>query len=248
MIFPRNQKKKRGDTSVKRKSSHNPEVEWPKGRRDIIFSDRSSEKIAADRTLNLTRIGQNINIVVNQNLPGPNPVAPCTFQSMVPAVRSDKFAHEFCEWYYNMVNRLQSCCCHLPGDTFSEDIFFQNSSADMYLIGKTTVERHVQGQHNIYRLLRDTFNEFGLLFSPNLSGGIQAQKSSHGMVKIFCCGTLNCNDLFVGIFEQEFGLVYSPADRKWKITYIKVNLKQSENRPELPSLPPCQLFDIPTSS
>lgn len=188
-----------------------------------------------------------VTVHMNQTLPAAGVYVECTFQSVSRSVvQSDQFAHEFCKWYFTMVNRLQSHCAHLPGDTFRQDVFFHNSAADVYLIGATTSERHAQGQAGTFQVLRNTFNEFRLLFSPNLSSGIQAQKSSHGMVKILCCGTLHVGDSFVGIFEQETGLVRTPMDGTWKIMYVKVNLKQSNVQTELPSLPPCEVFEIPS--
>lgn len=162
-------------------------------------------------------------------------------------VKSDDFARVFCEWYYSMINRLQPVCSHQPGDTFRESVFCNNSSVDMYLIGSGREEKHTSGQANCYALLREVFGQTGLLFSPNLSSGIQAQKSEHGMIRIFSCGTLHKANSFVGIYEQEFGLIFCPVDRAWKIMYTKVNLKHTSVEPQMPSLPPSEVFAIEQS-
>lgn len=159
-------------------------------------------------------------------------------------VRSDKFSKDFCEWYYTMLNRLQPECAHHCGDNFGEKIFFNNSSVDVFLIGQVSEEKHSQGSDNNFTLISGVCKQYRLLFSPNLESGTQAHKSAHGMVKILCCGTLFQSGSFIGIFEQEFGLLICPVDRVWKIMYTKVNLKQTGTEQPVPSLPQCQVFEI----
>nr|XP_053629828.1 uncharacterized protein C3orf38 homolog isoform X2 [Cherax quadricarinatus] len=207
-------------TTLKRRASSDPEIESPKG----------------------TQVEKNI---ANDDTESEFDVTPFA-QPIVSVIRSDDFTRDFCEWYFNMVNRLQPVCAHHIGDTFREDIFYSNSFADIYFIGHSCGEKHAQGRDNTYALLRETFMAYSLLFSPNLENGTQAFKSDHGLVKICCCGTLHHKNALVGIFEQESGLVCSPVDRAWKIMYIKINLKQSNTLCERPSLPPCQLFEIET--
>ncbi|XP_069158036.1 uncharacterized protein C3orf38 homolog [Procambarus clarkii] len=160
---------------------------------------------------------------------------------------SDEFIQKFCKWYFRMINRLQPECFHLPGDTFRGDIFYDNSYTDIYLIGQSNSERHAFGGGNTFQLLKQTFQEYKIQFSPNLENGIQAYQSNFGMVKISCCGTIHIRNSCVGIFEQEMGMVCSPNDHVWKIMYIKINLKHASTHkpPSLPpSLPPCQVFEI----
>lgn len=227
--------------SVKRKTSVKPEVASAIGRRENLTE--------AKKILSINN--QTVNVVVHQNMPGSTFGVECrssdggTFQSLAKSVRSDLFAQKFCDWYYGMVNRLQPQFDHLPGEKFGQDVFVSNSTAVMYLIGPMTTEKHAHGQANTFRLLRDTFCEYGLLFTPNLATGIQALKD-HGMVRVCCCGTLHHKDSVVGIFEQEFVLECSQVDRNWKILSVKLNLKQSGRVMELPSLPPCQVFDVET--
>lgn len=158
-------------------------------------------------------------------------------------IRSDEFIQKFCKWYFRMINRLQPECFHLPGDTFRGDIFYDNSYTDIYLIGQSNSERHAFGGGNTFQLLKQTFQEYKIQFSPNLENGIQAYQSNFGMVKISCCGTIHIRNSCVGIFEQETGMVCSPNNHVWKIMYIKINLKHaSTHKP--PSLPSCQVFEI----
>lgn len=257
-------------TTLKRRASSDPEIESPKGRKGIVSSGRlrvastntdkteditstdrnksihSPSSTNAVRSLNHTVSGTPVEKnIANDDTESEFDVTPFA-QPIVSVIRSDDFTRDFCEWYFNMVNRLQPVCAHHIGDTFREDIFYSNSFADIYFIGHSCGEKHAQGRDNTYALLRETFMAYSLLFSPNLENGTQAFKSDHGLVKICCCGTLHHKNALVGIFEQESGLVCSPVDRAWKIMYIKINLKQSNTLCERPSLPPCQLFEIET--
>ncbi|XP_071524330.1 uncharacterized protein C3orf38 homolog isoform X2 [Panulirus ornatus] len=255
------------NSAIKRKASSEPEATCPSGRRGKLSGGRDgaasihSNNLISSRVKNHTsfaigitmndvvqvegrngRVNHEVSIKMKTNLTAPfNEKLP---QSTMTVMKSDEFTRDFCEWYYVMVNRLQPQGAHLLGDTFREEIFYSNSFTDVYLIGQTSVERHARGGENTFVLLRDTFIEFGLLFSPNLENGTQAHKSSQGIVTILCCGTLHHDNSFVGIFEQEFGLVYSPVDRAWKIMYIKINLKQCSVQCAPPSLPKCQVFKI----
>ncbi|XP_068236768.1 uncharacterized protein C3orf38 homolog [Palaemon carinicauda] len=204
--------------------------EGPAGR---SLSESSSTICLADSPVKVLCRTQcdNVNIVPSSTL-------------ITKTVRSDKFSKDFCEWYYTMMNRLQPECAHHSGDNFGEKVFFNNSSVDVFLIGQVSEEKHSQGSANNFSLLSDVCRQFRLLFSPNLESGTQAQKSAHGMVKILSCGTLFQSGSFIGIFEQEFGLLICPVDRVWKIMYTKVNLKQTGTEQPLPSLPQCQVFEI----
>lgn len=163
-------------------------------------------------------------------------------QPPLRTVRSDEFSREFSKWYYTMVNRLQPTCTHLAGDTLREEVFLGNSSAEVYTYGPTTTQRTAVGQRDTYALLKDIFTEHRILFSPNVDSGIQSYAVEHGLIKLFVCGTLHQENSFLGIFEQEFGLVQSPVERAWKIMYTKLNLKQAGET--TPTLPKSQVFEI----
>ena len=164
--------------------------------------------------------------------------------SRIQRVMSDEFGRDFCEWFYMMVNRLQPECSTQHGDIFRRDIFCGNSKIEMYLVeGIRSESCQAEGDQACYDTIKQMLTKLKLLFSPNIEGGVQIVKSSHGLVKVFCCGTLHCENSLIGIFEQEFGLVLSPVDRAWKIAYFKVNLKKSTFS-QTPSLPPSEVFAI----
>lgn len=160
--------------------------------------------------------------------------------------RSDEFSREFCRWFYTMINRLQPECISILGDNFREEIFSSNSSVSLYFQCDPYKELHGNGRTEAFNVFKNVVCQYRFLFSPNLESGIGAEKSPHGMVKVFCCGTLHQGSAFIGIFEQEFGVVYSPADQAWLIMTTKVNLKHTQIQ-EMPTLPPYQIFEITAS-
>lgn len=160
------------------------------------------------------------------------------------SVKSDEFAKNFCEWFYKMINKLQPICSQQEGDVFSEKLFLNNSSVEIFMITSQTVERKGSGQAGSYFLLKNTLQEFELLFSPNIETGLQVIKGEHGIIKVFCCGSLQKLNTFLGIYEQEFGLIFCPMEKVWKILYTKLNLKHATVTQQLPSLPPCEIFEI----
>ncbi|CAL4115896.1 unnamed protein product [Meganyctiphanes norvegica] len=160
--------------------------------------------------------------------------------------RSDDFSQEFCRWFYTMINRLQPECSNQLGDNFREQVFSGNSSVGLYFLCEPYKEMHGKGRIETFTLFKNVVCEYRFIFSPNLENGIGAEKSPHGMVKIFCCGTLHQGSAFIGIFEQEFGLVFSPADQAWLIMNTKVNFKHTLIQ-EIPTLPPYEIFAITAS-
>lgn len=162
------------------------------------------------------------------------------------SMRSDKFAKDFCEWFYKMMNKLQPICAHKEGDVFSERVFVGNSSVLILMTTNEVVQRMGTNQIGAYRVLKNTLIEFELLFSPNIESGLQLLRGEHGSVKVLCCGNLHKHNAYIGIYEQEFDLVFCPVDELWKILRTKLNLKHAAVAPQMPSLPPCEIFEIKT--
>ncbi|MPC36613.1 uncharacterized protein E2C01_030077 [Portunus trituberculatus] len=161
-------------------------------------------------------------------------------------VRSDVFAREFCKWFFVMLNRLHPQGAAQAGDNFSPDVFMANCTMDIYLCDTNNTEKHATGHNNAYVLLKNVCTDFRLMFVPHIDSGVRAEMSQHGLVKLYCLGTLHQGDAFVGVFEQEFGLVKSPQEG-WKIMMTKINLKQAQQDSVcLPALPQGPVFEIPS--
>ena len=159
----------------------------------------------------------------------------------IAGVRSDVFSRHFCTWFYSGLNNIQGT--HRTGDTLSAEDFMSNSSIDIYSYGHQNTHKHASGQLDVYLLLKGTCIDFNLSFVPNLDSGLQAEMSEHGLLKLYCVGSVHQGDALVGIFEQEFGLVQCPQ-RTWKIMVTKINLKQMLPSACVPSLPKISVFEI----
>ena len=144
-----------------------------------------------------------------------------------------------------MINRIQASCSHLHGDNFRAEVFCSNATVHIYLLDNLEQKSSctAEGSEQAFIVIRNMLRDLKLLFSPNLDDGIQTVQSAHGLISIFCCGTLHQEDALLGIFEQEFGLVLNPRDKTWKIASTKVNLKKCLQASK-PSLPPSQKFAI----
>ena len=165
---------------------------------------------------------------------------------------SNEFALDFVNWFYPLLNSAQqqllnSSIQHgasLEGRAIKQEMFFENATMEAFMVeGSSTKEFSAKGDSGCVSLIENILQESRLLFSPNLEGGVQVRKSKHGLIQLFCCGTLHVQSNFVGIFEQEFGLACSPQDKSWKIAYNKVNLK-NQNVTAIPSIPKEEIFAI----
>ncbi|XP_063849144.1 uncharacterized protein C3orf38-like [Scylla paramamosain] len=144
-----------------------------------------------------------------------------------------------------MLNRLQPQGVVQVGDTFSSDVFMANCTMDIYLYGAINTDKHATGQNNAYTLLKNVCTDFQLMFVPEIDSGVRAEMSQHGLVKLYCVGTLHQGETFIGVFEQEFGLVKCPQGG-WKILMTKLSLKQAQKESVcLPALPQGPVFEIP---
>lgn len=219
------------DQAVKKFLSLPPERD--RGATSLNFSYVGATNPTPSTSINLNVSAQNVELKVQMTQGGGE------------MVRSDVFAKEFCNWFYVMLNRLQPQGAVQPGDTFSPDVFMANCSMDIYLCGPLTTDKHATGQNNAYALLRGICIDFRLSFVPHLDSGVRAEMSQHGLVKLYCLGTLHQGNAFAGVFEQEVGLVKGPQNR-WKIMSTKINLKQAQQDSIcLPALPQGPVFEIP---
>ncbi|XP_063596750.1 uncharacterized protein C3orf38 homolog isoform X2 [Penaeus indicus] len=227
-------------------------VERPVENRQTVYAvERPVEKKNPPVTeraapINVTNIFHNISVGVPTESNFRFTVETSIPSTSSTSMRSDKFAKDFCEWFYKMMNKLQPICAYKEGDVFGEQVFVGNSSVHIFMTTNEVVERTGTSQSGAYHLLKNTLLEFELLFSPNMESGLQIIRGEHGTVKVFCCGNLHKHNTFIGIYEQEFHLVLCPIDRRWKILCTKLNLKHATVATQMPSLPPCEIFEIKT--
>ena len=171
-------------------------------------------------------------------------IPPDITNNSIKLVKSDVFSREFCSWFYNTVNRLQPECNHLLGDDLNDDIFCENSIIEINCFSNNEkITKKGNGNVESANLLKDFLVSSKLLLNPNLESGVMAQKTDHGLLKVLCCGSLHHQNSFVGIFEQDFGLIKCPITNKWKIMVTKINNKQCLET-TLPQLPSSSQFEI----
>ncbi|XP_076062125.1 uncharacterized protein C3orf38 homolog isoform X2 [Oratosquilla oratoria] len=158
-------------------------------------------------------------------------------------VFSDIFASQFSSWFYGMLNNMANECEDTE-EILSPSVFCSNCSLRIFFIMENgSSDIHSQGADQCYSVLKEIQREKRLSFSPDMLGGTLALKSEHGMIKVLCQGTLHMEHSFVGIFEEEFGLVFDPGHRKWKISFCNVNLKHTTSS-SMQALPKQEIFEI----
>ncbi|XP_047485488.1 uncharacterized protein LOC125036709 [Penaeus chinensis] len=239
-----------GESSVQQSSKDVGEAQRPlKNQQTVCAVERSVEKVKPPvneraAPINVTNIFNTIAVGVPSASNFQFTLDTSLTSTSSTSVRSDKFARDFCEWFYKMMNKLQPICAHEEGDVFSERVFVGNSSVHIFMMSSVVVERKGTDQTRAYHMLKNTLLEFELLFSPNMESGLQIIRGEHGSIKVFCCGNLHKHNTFIGIYEQEFDLVFCPVDKLWKILCTKLNLKHATVATQMPSLPPCEIFEM----
>ncbi len=93
------------------------------------------------------------------------------------------------------------------------------------------------GSNEVSKRLLAFVKEEQLKFNPNLDpGGVKGISNPHGMKLVHVCGTVHLEGRFVGIFEQQFGLVRDPDSAnnlKIKFTNLKLKREHLELTPVL---------------
>ncbi|XP_069800933.1 uncharacterized protein C3orf38 homolog [Dendropsophus ebraccatus] len=129
----------------------------------------------------------------------------------------------FCKWFYPLLNSQNPSFGQEKGD-WGPQHFWENAALKLaYRAAEQAVEEYNGSQMASLRLLALTREE-RLLFNPNLDGrGLKCVPSPHGLVVVAVAGTIHRDNVWLGIFEQIFGLVRCPVGKNWKIK--NVNLK-----------------------
>ncbi|KAM4047944.1 uncharacterized protein C3orf38 homolog [Anomaloglossus baeobatrachus] len=130
---------------------------------------------------------------------------------------------QFCNWFYPLLNSQNPSLGQDKGD-WGPQHFWENAQLKLaYRTAEQALEEHNGSQMASLRLLALTREE-KLIFNPNIdSRGLKCVPSPHGLVVVAVAGTIHRDNVWLGIFEQIFGLIRCPVGKNWKIK--NVNLK-----------------------
>uniref|UniRef100_A0A8C5LJ21 Chromosome 3 open reading frame 38 n=1 Tax=Leptobrachium leishanense TaxID=445787 RepID=A0A8C5LJ21_9ANUR len=130
---------------------------------------------------------------------------------------------QFCRWFYQLLNSQNPMLGQDKGpwgpQHFWEDAVLKFAYSTM----EENMEEYSGAQMTSLRLLALTREE-KLVFNPNIDAkGLKCVTSAHGLVVVAVAGTILRNNVWLGVFEQVFGLIRCPIGDNWKIRFV--NLK-----------------------
>ncbi|XP_055956083.1 uncharacterized protein LOC126817822 [Patella vulgata] len=214
----------------------------------------SSQSTALNVNVNVVQGNQSIIEGLTKTLPGPdNPVPVCqnkesSFQINQPtsdkfitnssSATGQEFAESFVKWFYKMINSQNPSLKETPEDFsllhFWNDISLQLSTRNSNF---TETTEQFEGIEMVSRKLLGFTKEELYLFIPNVSAeGVRSKMGPHGQLGISVCGMVNRMKVFLGIFEQDFGLISYPGfQNNFKIKRTALRLRDS-NIPTMPKL------------
>ncbi|CAJ0938592.1 unnamed protein product [Ranitomeya imitator] len=148
---------------------------------------------------------------------------------------------QFCSWFYPMLNSQNPSLGQDKGD-WGPQHFWENAELKLaYRTAEQASEEHNGSQMASLRLLALTREE-RLIFNPNIdSRGLKCVPSPHGLVVVAVAGTIHRDNVWLGIFEQIFGLIRCPVGKNWKIKNVNLrilgqNTLTSEESRQLPAI------------
>ncbi|XP_077150201.1 uncharacterized protein C3orf38 homolog [Ranitomeya variabilis] len=131
---------------------------------------------------------------------------------------------QFCSWFYPMLNSQNPSLGQDKGD-WGPQHFWENAELKLaYRTAEQALEEHNGSQMASLRLLALTREE-RLVFNPNIdSRGLKCVPSPHGLVVVAVAGTIHRDHVWLGIFEQIFGLIRCPVGKNWKIKNVNLRI------------------------
>ena len=146
-------------------------------------------------------------------------------------------AEQFTRWFFQMLNSYHPFSQEAPSESFGPHHFFKD--CQMKMISATPdIRRDIHnGATEVSERLLAFIKEEQLKFNPNMDpGGVKGISNPHGLKVIMVCGTVHLHGRFVGIFEQQFGLVRDPdSQNNFKVKFTNLKLKR-ENLEIMPTL------------
>lgn len=138
-------------------------------------------------------------------------------------------ATSFCLWFYAMLNGNSEHWCESKDSHYGPEHFFDDCQLKVVVVDTDSSSRveTYSGAQQVCDRLKLLVTDSGFLFNPNLDGqGYQEQFSVFGLCQIDVCGTLHHKSTFVGVFEQQFGLIRDPLmHNNFRIKFTNLRLK-----------------------
>ncbi|KAL4608850.1 hypothetical protein GN956_G24232 [Arapaima gigas] len=195
--------------------------------RDVIFKYLSRQKVVMPPTAEKSQLVRRTLQLWN----GSRVSKPADDQDDITGkqmILSDHLAlaKQFCQWFFQVLNSQNPILGQVP-QPWGPQHFWEN--AELMLQSQTEEQQMdtFHGQQLVSLRLLALVQEERLLFCPNLEPpGLKYVSSPHGLVVVAVAGTIHREHVFLGIFEQVFGLVRSPLDvDSWKIKFVHLKIR-----------------------
>ncbi|KAJ3592217.1 hypothetical protein NHX12_007345, partial [Muraenolepis orangiensis] len=135
-------------------------------------------------------------------------------------INADTLGQEFCRWFFELLNSRNPSLVQTPQD-WGPQHFWTDAKLNLISNAVGELQQQYEGAQLVSTRLLALAEGERLILSPNLgSHGLRVLSSPHGLVLVAVAGTIHREASFLGIFEQVFGLIWSPTDNTWKIKFI----------------------------
>lgn len=139
-------------------------------------------------------------------------------------------AEQFTRWFFQMLNSYHPFAQEAPAESYGPHHFFKDCQMKMISAAPDLRRDIHSGDIDVSQRLLAFVKEEQLKFNPNMDpGGVKGMAEPHGLKVVMVCGTVHLNGRFVGIFEQQFGLVRDPdSQNNLKIKFVNLKLKREQ--------------------
>ncbi|XP_075707028.1 uncharacterized protein C3orf38 homolog [Rhinoderma darwinii] len=142
--------------------------------------------------------------------------------SCIWPIHCEKFAKDFCEWFYPLLNS-QYPSSGLQNKDWGPQHFLEDAALHLTYM---SAKRQYNGGRNASSRLLALIQEDKLIFQPNITNrGVKCERSLKGMV-VAVAGTIFRNKSYVGTFDQVFKIVGNTRDNNWKIQQSELKISK----------------------
>lgn len=159
-------------------------------------------------------------------------------------INADTLGQEFCRWFFELLNSRNPSLVQTPQD-WGPQHFWTDAKLNLISNAVGELQQQYEGAQLVSTRLLALAEGERLILSPNLgSHGLRVLSSPHGLVLVAVAGTIHREASFLGIFEQVFGLIWSPTDNTWKIKFIDLKVRGQAPCDGFEGMPPQVTCDL----